>query len=64
MSDVISEAKSVVTSHEGLASAGDLDGVMSNMADDIVALVYRGEGCGIGYLGTIIMVKKQLETMS
>ena len=38
--DVISEAKDVVTSHESLAMAGDLDGVMSNMADDIVVLAY------------------------
>jgi ketosteroid isomerase-like protein len=40
VNEAISEAKNVVTSHEGLATAGDLDGVMSNMADDIVALVY------------------------
>jgi len=40
MADAIFEAKAVVTSHEGLAMAGDLDGVMSNMADDIVVLAY------------------------
>lgn len=38
--DTISEAKGVVSSHENLAMAGDLDGVMSNMADDIVILAY------------------------
>jgi steroid delta-isomerase-like uncharacterized protein len=37
-SDVISEAKGVVTSHEDFAMGGDLDGVMSNMTDDIVVL--------------------------
>jgi ketosteroid isomerase-like protein len=39
-SDVISEAKDVVTSHEQFAMANDLDGVMSNMADNIVVLAY------------------------
>lgn len=39
-SGLISEAKDVVSSHEGLAMAGELDGVMSNMADDIVVLTY------------------------
>ena len=38
--DVISEAKDVVTSHESIAMAGNLDGVMSNIADDIVVLAY------------------------
>lgn len=36
--DVISEAKGVVSSHEEFAMAGNLDGVMSNMADDIVVV--------------------------
>jgi len=38
--DAISEAKTVVSSHEALAMAGDLDGVMSNIADDVVILAY------------------------
>ena len=38
--DVISEAKDVVTSHENLAMAGDLDGVMTNIADDVAVLAY------------------------
>ena len=37
-SDAVAEAKEVVTSHEHYAMAGDLDGVMSNTADDIVVL--------------------------
>lgn len=36
--DVISEAKGVVSSHEEYAMGGNLDGVMSNVADDIVVL--------------------------
>ena len=36
--DAIAEAKAVVTSHEKYAMAGDLDGVMSNAAEDIVVL--------------------------
>ena len=39
-SDPVSEAKDVVASHEKFAMANDLDGVMSNMADDIVVLTY------------------------
>ena len=39
-SDAISEAKDVVTSHEQFAMANDLDGVMSNMAENIVVLAY------------------------
>jgi ketosteroid isomerase-like protein len=37
-SDLISEAQAVIRSHEEFAMAGDLDGVLSNVADDIVAL--------------------------
>lgn len=37
-SDPITEAKEVIRSHEEYAMAGDLDGVLSNMAEDIVAL--------------------------
>lgn len=36
--DLIAEAKAVIQSHEEYAMAGDLDGVMSNVAEDIVAL--------------------------
>jgi ketosteroid isomerase-like protein len=39
-SDAISEAKAVVASNEQSAMAGDLNGVMSNAADDIVVLTY------------------------
>ena len=35
----IQEAKDVIESHEEYAKAGDLDGVMTNAADDIVVLV-------------------------
>jgi len=34
----IDEAKAVVQSHEGFARSGDLDGIMSNAAEDIVVL--------------------------
>jgi ketosteroid isomerase-like protein len=34
----IDDAKSVIQSHERFAGTGDLDGVMSNVADDIVVL--------------------------
>jgi ketosteroid isomerase-like protein len=34
----IDEAKAVVQSHERFARSGDLDGIMSNVAEDIVAL--------------------------
>lgn len=34
----IDEAKAVVQSHERFARAGDLDGIMSNVAEDIVVL--------------------------
>ena len=37
-SDPIAEAKAVVRSHEEYAMAGDLDGVLSNIAEDIVLL--------------------------
>jgi steroid delta-isomerase-like uncharacterized protein len=37
-SDVISEAKGIVSSHEKFAMSGNLEGVMSNVADDIVVL--------------------------
>lgn len=37
-SDPIAEAKAVIRSHEEYAMAGDLDGVVSNVADDVVAL--------------------------
>jgi ketosteroid isomerase-like protein len=36
--DPIAEAKAVLASHEQYAMAGDLDGVMSNVATDIVVL--------------------------
>ena len=36
--DPIQEAKSVITSHEQYAKAGNLEGILSNMADDAVAL--------------------------
>ena len=36
--DSIELAKSVVHSHEQFAQAGDLDGVMSNVAEDVVVL--------------------------
>ncbi len=39
-SDVISEAKDVVTSHEHFAVANNLDGVMTVAADDIVVMAY------------------------
>lgn len=39
-SDVIAEAKAVVRSHEVFAASNDLDGVMSNVADDVVFLAY------------------------
>ncbi len=39
-SDAISEAKDIVASHEIFAMANDLDGVMSNMAEDVVVLTY------------------------
>jgi len=34
----VEEAKAVVTSHEQFSKAGDLEGIMSNMADDVVFL--------------------------
>lgn len=34
----IEDAKAVAKSHEEYAKAGNLDGIMSNMADDVVAL--------------------------
>jgi ketosteroid isomerase-like protein len=34
----VEEAKAVVRSHEEFSKAGNLDGVMSNMADDVVLL--------------------------
>jgi ketosteroid isomerase-like protein len=36
--DPIEEAKAVVRSHEEYAAAGDVDGVVSNMAEDVVLL--------------------------
>ncbi len=39
-SDVISEAKDVVTFHEHFAMANNLDGVMTVAADDIVVMAY------------------------
>lgn len=36
--DAIDQAKSVIRSHEVFMAAGDLDGVMSNMAEDVVML--------------------------
>jgi ketosteroid isomerase-like protein len=35
----IQEAKDVITAHEEYVKAGDLDGILSNTADDIVVLV-------------------------
>ena len=37
-SDPVAEAKAVIRSHEEFAMAGDLDGVLTNVADDIVVL--------------------------
>lgn len=37
--DPVGSAKEVVASHERFAAAADLDGVMSNSADDIVVLI-------------------------
>ncbi len=34
----IDEAKTVIASHEQFAKAGDLDGIMTNVADDVVML--------------------------
>ena len=34
----VDEAKAVMASHEQFAKAGDLDGIMTNVADDIVML--------------------------
>ena len=36
--DAVAGAKDVIRSHEQFAKAGDLDGVLSNVADDIVLL--------------------------
>jgi ketosteroid isomerase-like protein len=36
--DAVKDAKDVIASHERFAAAADLDGVMSNIADDVVAL--------------------------
>jgi ketosteroid isomerase-like protein len=36
--DPVKSAKDVIASHERFAAAADLDGVMSNIADDVVAL--------------------------
>lgn len=40
VSDKINEAIAVIASHEAYAQRGDLDAVMSNVADDIVVLAY------------------------
>ena len=37
--DSVRSAKDVVASHERFASAADLDGIMSNVADDAIVLV-------------------------
>ncbi len=34
----VDEAKAVIASHEQFAKAGDLDGIMTNVADDVVML--------------------------
>ncbi len=34
----IEEAKAVISAHEGLFAAGDIDGVMSNMDEDVTVL--------------------------
>jgi len=34
----IDEAKAVIKSHEAFARSGDLDGIMSNIADDVVLI--------------------------
>ncbi len=34
----VDEAKAVMASHEQFAKAGDLDGIMTNVADDVVML--------------------------
>lgn len=36
--DLVEEAKTVIASHEDYAKAGDLDGVMSNVAPDVLVL--------------------------
>ena len=36
--DPLEEAKAVITSHERYVKAGDLNGVMGNIADDVVVL--------------------------
>lgn len=37
--DAVKAAKDVIASHERLAAAANLDGLMTNVADDVVALI-------------------------
>ena len=34
----VDQAKSIIASHEGLVEVGDLEGIMTNFADDVVVL--------------------------
>jgi len=61
--DAIAEAKAVLSSHEEYAMAGDLDGVLSNVAEDIVLLaagapLVEGRDAFREFYGTILAMGK------